>query len=159
VGPPSCLHDIALRREGRKSGTGPPSHDIDDDTGNFSDDSKAQVLLHQRKSWATGRRHRFHPCERGTDHCAQASNLILHLDKGPGYLRKSDGKDLRDLRGWGDRIACKKTAACPEGSLDHGFIPLKQQFFPARRLLPWISTPLLHLLLLSSSPLWFSSPR
>ena len=159
MGPPSCLHHITLRGKGRKSCARSSSHDIDDDTGNLRDDCKAQVLLHQRKSWTTGRGHRLRPCQRGTDHRAQARDLILHLDKGPGYLRKSDGKYFRDLRGWGDWITCKEATACPEGSLDHCFIPLKQQFFPARRLLLWVSTPLLHLLLLSSLSRWFSSAR
>ena len=157
--PPSCLHHIALRGKGRKPCAWPPSHDIDNDTRDFSDESKAQVFLHQRKSWAAGCRHGLHPCERGTDHCAQAGNLILHLDKGSGRLGKFNGQDFGDLRGWGNRITGKEAATCPEGSLDHCFIALEQQFFPVRRLLPLVLALPLHLLLLSSSSLWFSFLR
>ena len=91
VGPPPGLHHIALRGEGRKPRARPSSHDVDDDARDLSDDGKPQILLHQRKSRTAGRCHRFHPCERGTDHCSQARNLILHLDEGPVHLRKFDG--------------------------------------------------------------------
>ena len=90
MGSPSGLHHIALRGKSRESCAWPSSHHIDNDAGNFRNDRKAQIFLHQGKSWSTGGCHRLRPCQRGTDHRTHAGDLILHLNESPIHLRQSN---------------------------------------------------------------------
>ena len=76
---PPCLHDIALADPGGQTGTEASPHHIHYYARDLSRTGKPEVLLHQRKAGAAGRRHRLDPGERGPYNSAKACDLIFHL--------------------------------------------------------------------------------
>jgi len=90
VASPAHLHDVGLRRLGRKAGAGTGALHVHDHARHLAHDREPEVFLHEGKAGTACRCHTLGAGEGGTDNGAHARDLIFHLNERAVHLRQPD---------------------------------------------------------------------
>ncbi len=133
MGPPSCLHHVALSHPcGHARGWSTPL-DVDANNGRFNHGREAEALRHQAKTWARGCCNGNCPGKAGPCNRLYRGDFIFHLYEGPAALWDNYRSACGNFRCRGDGIACVGNASLAAGStaqpFNHSIISGKQDSF------------------------------